>query len=179
MLLIAILVTEALQAGLVGRPTILAKASEPPRRNFIVVYYDDSFLFAARHAGDSRDVGGNTAPGLFVHSKEKAAWIQIAAISTAGGRFGKSVSDDPDASKKLLVASVAWDFTSLAQRPYIEQPLRTSGSIVFPDDVAYESDRGRYRLRYLSSWGVPGAETVLYIDRAELSAAFAERSPRR
>ena len=175
MTFLAILVTVVLQVAAVGHPTILAKVSEPPRRNFRVVYSDDSFLFAARHAGDSRDVGGNTAPGLFVHSKERAAWIQITAISTAGGRFGTSTSDDREASKKLRAAPVGWDFTLFAHRPYIEQPLQTTGSIVFPDDIEYESDRGRYRLRYLSSWGVPSAETVLYVDRADLTAAFAEQ----
>jgi hypothetical protein len=174
-MLLLILVVVALQVGQMARPTIVAKVSDPPRRNFSVIYYDDSFLFAARHFGDSRNFGGSTEPGFFVHSKEKATWIQITAISTAGGRFGKSTSDDPDARKKLSMASVGWDFTQFAQRPYIEQPLRTSGSIAFPDHVEYESDRGRYRLRYFSSWGIPTAETVLYIDRADLTAAFGNR----
>ena len=170
-----ILVVAALQVGQMGRPTIVAKVSDPPRRNFSVIYYDDSFLFAARDFGDSRDFGGNTEPGFFVHSKDKGIWIHITAISTAGGRFGKSTSNDPDARKKLSLASVGWDFTEFAQRPYIDQPLRTSGSIAFPDRVEYESDKSRYQLRYFSSWGIPSAETVLYIDRADLTATFGNR----
>ena len=155
-----------------SRATIVAKASEPPRRNFRILYYDDAFLFAARDYGDPRDRGGSTEPGLFVHSKENARWIQIIRISTAGGRFGTSTSDDPEAGKKLSLASVAWDFSGFAQRPYIEQPLRTSGSIVFPDRIDYQSGAGQYELRYLSSWGVPTAETVLYIRRTDLVRAF-------
>jgi hypothetical protein len=120
-------------------------------------------------------VGGNTEPGLFVHSKEKNRWIQITAISTADGKFGKSTSEDPEASRKLSMASVGWDFTRFALRPYIDQPLRTSGSIVFPDRIQYDSRSGRYELRYLSSWGVPTAETILYIRRADLTEAFAHR----
>ena len=73
------------------------------------------------------------------------------------------------------MASVGWDFTGSALRPYIDQPLRTSGSIVFPDRIQYESGSGRYELRYLSSWGVPTAETILYIRRADLTEAFVRR----
>jgi hypothetical protein len=159
--------------GSEGRPIIVAKASEAPRRNFSILYYDEAFLFAGRNYGSSADVGGNTEPGLFIHSKEKNRWIQITAISTADGKFGKSTSEDPEASKKLRMASVGWDFTTFALRPYIDQPLRTSGSIVFPDRIQYDSRSGRYELRYLSSWGVPSAETILYIRRADVTEVFA------
>jgi hypothetical protein len=175
MLSVAMLLLGLLQGGQGVRPTIVAKPSDPPHRNFRVIYYDEAFLFAARNYGDSRDFGGNTEPGLFVHSKEKSRWIQVAAISTAGGRFGRSTSDDPEARKKLSIAQVAWDFTGYAQRPYIEQPLRTSGSIAFPERIEYDAATGRYELGYLSSWGVPSAVTVLYINRADLIAAFANR----
>lgn len=158
--------------AVMSRATIVARASEPPRRNVRILYYDDAFLFAARDYGDPRDRGGNTEPGLFVHSKENARWIQIISISTAGGRFGTSTTDDPEAGKELSLASVAWDFTGFAQRPYIEQPLRTSGSIVLPDRIDYQSGTGQYELRYLSSWGVPTAETVLYIRRTDLVRAL-------
>jgi hypothetical protein len=170
----AILVVALLQ-GSAGRATIIAKPADPPRRDFHIVYYDEAFLFAARHYGSSGDVGGNTEPGLFVHSKEKNKWIQITAISTADGSFGKSTSEDPDASRRLRMASVGWDFTGFALRPYIDQPLRTSGSIVFPETIEFDSGTGRYELRYLSSWGVPSAETVLYVRRADLTEVFANR----
>jgi hypothetical protein len=167
-----ILLTLLFQAGPGVRPTIVANLSEPPRRNFLIIYYDDSFLFAARHYGDSRDVGGNTEPGLFVHWKEHDRWVQILQISTAGGRFGKSWSDDPEARKKMRFASVSWDFTSYAERPYIKQPLVTSGSIAFPERVEYDSSTDRYELRYFSSWNVPSAETVLYVNRKDIVNAF-------
>lgn len=167
-----VLVALLFQAGTEVRPTIVARASEPPRRNFYIIYYDDSFLFAARHHGDSRDQGGNTKPGLFVNSKEHSRWIQILQVSTAGGRFGKSESDDPEAQKKLRFASVSWDFTHYAGRPYIDQPLLTSGSIAFPEQVTYESTTERYELRYFTSWGVASAETVLFINRKDIINAF-------
>src|SRR5687767_3430954 len=168
MLVAIILLLAVLQGSQDMRPTIVATRSEPPRRNFNVIYYDDRFLFAGRHYGSAADPGGNTEPGLFVHSKEHNRWIRISAISTADGSFGKSVTDDPVAMKKLRLASVGWDFTMFAQRPYIEQPLRTSGSISFPDRIEYDARTDRYQLRYHSSWEIPTAETVLYIRRADL-----------
>jgi hypothetical protein len=170
----AILVLVVLcQSALASQPSLVAKWSEPPRRNFFIISYDDSFLFAARHYGSADDPGGNTEPGLFVHSKQYESWMQVTQISTAGGRFGTSGSDNPDAQKKLRYASVGWDFRSLAARPYAEQPLRTSGSIAFPEKISFDAATDRYELRYLTSWDVPSAETVLYIRRGDLLAAFA------
>ena len=90
-------------------------------------------------------------------------------------RIGTSASDDPEARRKLHVSPVGWDFREYGRRPYIEQPLRTSGSIAFPERIEYDSRARRYRLRYFSSWDVSTAATVLYIRRADLVAAFAER----
>jgi hypothetical protein len=74
-----------------------------------------------------------------------------------------------------MIVSVSWDFTAFAQRPYIEQPLKTSGSLMFPDRIEYDNRTGRYELRHASDWSdkFPGAETVLYIRRADLIEAFA------
>ena len=47
---LAILLAVLFQAGLETRPTIVAKQVGPPRRNVWIIYYDDSFLFASRHA---------------------------------------------------------------------------------------------------------------------------------
>jgi hypothetical protein len=76
----------ALVQGTQERPTILTTASRAPRQDLRIIYYDDAFLFAARSFGSSVGGGDTTEPGLFVHSREKGQWIQITAISTAGGR---------------------------------------------------------------------------------------------
>ena len=175
MLYTTIFVLALLEMGQAVRPTIVAKPSDPPRRNFRIIYYDQAFLFAGRNYGDSRDFGGNTEAGLFVHSKDQNRWIQIMAISTAGGTFGKSTSDDPEAAKKLSVSQVPWDFTGAERRPYIEQPLRTGSSIAFPERIEYDKASDRYVLHYFSSWGVASAEVVLYVNGADLSAAFVKR----
>ena len=163
-----VLLSLIFQAGTAVRPSIIAKPSEPPRRNFIILYYDDFYLFAGRHYGDSRDRGGNTDPGLFVHSKEFSSWVQILKISTAGARFGRSTALDHTTEKRL---SVGWDYTRYEDREYVEQPLN-QGFIAFPDRVKYDPSTKCYELRYHSRWGVKGAETVLYVSRKDIADAF-------
>jgi len=138
-----------LPAAQAERTTIIAHRSDPPMRNFRIIYYDDAFLFAGRDFGSANDPRGNTEPGLFVHSKQANRWIQITSISTAGG-----------------------DFTAAANVPYIRQPLRTSGSIAFPGVIEHDTPNDRYVLRYFTSFDVPSAEVVLSIKRADLRAAF-------
>lgn len=143
-----------------------------PRQNVHVIFYDDDFLWMARNYGDHRRPAGNTEPGFFVHSKAHGRWIEIHKISTHDGKFGTSRSDDPEAQKKLAKISVAWDFTPYRDKPHIELPLRTSGAIAFPDRIEYETKSERYKLRCFSKLKIESAETVLYIPRADLLAAF-------
>lgn len=143
------------------RPSIQTERADLPKRNLLVLYYDDAFLFAGRHYGD-----GDTETALLVHSKATNQWRRIKAISTENGRFGRSSAD--------MMISVGWDFTALAERPYSDQPLRTPGSIMFPDKIEYDPAGGRYTLRYASASSVqfPAAETILYVARADLVEAF-------
>jgi hypothetical protein len=139
------------------------------------LYYDDNFMFAGRTFGDRKEGATETQPGLFVHSKEKNRWLQIMAIATAGGRLGRSWTDDPQAQRRLRTAPIGWDFTSFASRPYIDQPLKTTGSIAFPDHISFDQASGQYELRYFSSFGVPSAETVLFIKQIDLILSFLKR----
>ncbi len=165
-------ISAACQTRVEARPSIKYRPSESPQRNVRTIFEDETFLFVGRHYGDHRDLGGNTEPGLFVSAKKLNQWIQVLSISTADGRFGTSSSDDPEQQKRLASSQVVWDFRKLAAIDYAEQPLHTSGSIVFPDDISYDQATGRYRLRYGSSWKIPTAETVLYILRTDLIQAF-------
>jgi hypothetical protein len=176
MLRIALLFVLLFQSSSDPRPTIVAQWSEPPHRNFYIISYDDKFLFAARHYGSASDPGGNTEPGLFVHSKEHSSWIQITKISTVGGRFGTSRSEDPEARKKLRFASIGWDFRRYAQEGYAPQPMLAPGFLAFPEKITYDPTTDLYKLRYLTSWKVPSAESVLYLKRSDLTAVFAKNS---
>src|SRR5215204_607541 len=115
-----------------GRRTVIAKidwGEGPGHRNVRILYYDEAFLFVARDYGDSRDFGGNSEPGLFVHSKEKSRWIQILEISTEGGSFGTSNSDDSAARAKLMTAQAGWNFTGYAVMAYMPHPMN-AGSFI-------------------------------------------------
>lgn len=154
--------------------SVITRACEPPVHNVQTLFYDDAFMFAGRTFGD-RQQGTTTEPALFVHSKERNRWLQILAISTAGGRLGRSWTDDPQAQRKLRAAPIGWDFTPFASRPYIDQPLKTTGSIAFPDRITFDEPSGQYELRFFSSYEVPSAETVLFIKRTDLVDAFLKR----
>jgi hypothetical protein len=150
----------------IARPSLLTRPADPPVRNIVSLYSDEAFRFVGGHYGDGRDPAGATEPGLFVYSDAAKRWLQITAISTAGGRFGYSSA--------AMVVSVMWDFTPYAKRLYIEVPLKSTGSIMFPDRIEYDRDTERFRLRHSSgsSSRFPEAETALYIRRADLVQAF-------
>jgi len=131
------------------------------------------YEFVFRHYGSSQAVGGNTVPGFFVHSKKTDLWLEVVAVSTRGGRFGRSWSDDPEEQKKLKGVSVVWDFRDLASRPFASLPLKTSGSIAFPDQIEDDRERDQYRLRFMSNGGIASAEAVFLVDKVDLKAAFA------
>ena len=178
---IAALVPLLAAATTVGAQSFTFCAADGPRRNFAIVHYDADFLFARRNYGNATDVGGNTRPGFFVHSNAHNRWIEIRSVSTKDGRFGKSWTSGPGDSIRMLMVSVSWNFTYLADQPFADLPLMTSGSIVLPDSIAYEPSTGRYMLDFMSSWrDVPAARTVMYIRRGDLVDAFAalDKAPR-
>jgi len=154
------------------RPSIVAKVASKPTRNTRVIYDDEAFRFLGRHYGDHRDPGGNTEPGLFVHSKKHDKWLQLMEVSTKGGSFGSSRSNNPEDQKKLNKISVGWDFSALETQAYSGMPLQTSGSLVFPDKIEWDDKRQRYSLGFMTDLGIPSASTLLFIELADLEAAF-------
>lgn len=165
MLLSVLLTATARADGLETEP-----AAEPVR-NSRVVYYDGEFLFMARNYGSSRDPGGATEPGLFVHSKRHDAWFQLKRASTAGAKFGRTRSEDPAEQAVLDRLSVGWDYRSLAEQPSVELPLKTGGSIALPDRIEFDARADKYVLRFNSQLKIAVAETTLRVSRGELLAA--------
>ena len=152
--------------------SVFTKDASPGSRNTRVVYYDNNFLFMARDNGDHRDFSGNTEPGFFVHSKAHDRWLQILQVSTTDGKFGKSQSDDPEESKRLQTASVGWDFTSYVKKSSIDLPLKTSGSIAFPEKIELDATADRFQLSFFTTWKIESAATRLYVSRKDLTEQF-------
>jgi hypothetical protein len=136
-------------------------------RNIRLVHYDAEFLFVTRHYGDARDWGGNTKPGVFVHSATKNRWIRILAISTEGGRFGHCLLSDGPTCQRL---PVGWDDRPLASRKYAPQPLPHDDALLLPREIRTDASRAWYYLHYHPQ--VPGGDTILRIARADVVAAF-------
>jgi hypothetical protein len=65
------------------------------------------------------------------------------------------------------MAQIGWDFRSLAAVRYAGQPLKTASSIAFPETITYDVATDRYELRYMTSWGIPTAETVSCTSNAQ------------
>lgn len=168
---ILILATAILTAVLCAQ-SVVTKTDSPGTRNTSVVYYDGSFLFLARDYGDHRDFGGNTEPGFFVHSKAHDRWLQILQVSTKDAKFGKLHSDDPEENKRLMMISVGWDFSTYTNRSRVDLPLKTSGSIAFPEKIEFDSTGDRYKMSFLTSSKIESAVTILYISRKDLSEQF-------
>lgn len=152
--------------------SVVAKSDFPGTRNTSVVHYDDRFLFLARNYGDRRDVGGNTEPGLFVHSKAHDRWLRIQQIATKDAKFSKSYSDDPDENKRLMMSSVGWDLTPCASKSWVDLPLKASGALAFPDKIEYDEQRDSYKLSFFTSWKIESVVTVLYVNRKDLIEQF-------
>ena len=78
MLLLAFLQLDA------ERASILAIPSEPPQRNFGIIYYDDSFLFAGRHYGSSASVATPNPVCSFIRKKDPAGYESPRFLQPAG-----------------------------------------------------------------------------------------------
>lgn len=165
-------------AASAGAQPIITRPFDGEFRNVHVLYYDDSFLFVSRHAGNSNDPGGNTQLTLLVHSKKHARWLQIFALTTKGARFGSSYSTDSAAARTLMMISMGWNHGHCASHAYVAlTPVERTTFFSTPDTVAYEAGEDRYLVGFHTHTGVAGAETILYIERQDLVRAFDTAPP--
>ena len=167
-----LLVASAFFPAALSAQSVVTEDAAPGSRNTRVVYYDDRFLFMTRDYGDHRDFHGNTEPGFFVHSKAHGRWLQILRQSTKDAKFGKSQPDSEQDIRRLVRSSVSWDFTSSTSRSWIDLPLKTSGSIAFPDKIEFDVKGDRYKMSYFANWKIESVVTVLYVSRKDLKEQF-------
>ena len=142
--------------------SILVDDDRPARRSIRLVSYDADFAWIAQDFGDSRDFGGNTKPGVFVHSKAHDRWLKIVQVSTQGAKFGKSPAD--------VILQAPWNFTDLTKQETVPLPIPTGGPIHLPDKVVYDKSRAAF-LMYFDTWSEEGT-TMLVIQKADLIDAF-------
>jgi len=143
----------------------------PARRSNRLIDYDCGFAWVAQDFGDSRDFGGNTIPGVFVHSKEHNLWLKILRVSTAGAKFGKSPRD--------AMLQAGWDFTGLTSKQFVPLPLpdgglpTSGGSVIhLPDKVAFDKGRSAFILYFDSYNNNESMTSILIIPLTDLTQAF-------
>ena len=167
--------------GLVGSPglaqsqetfhSIVVRDESPSPRNNRLVDYDCGFAWVGQDFGDSRDFGGNTRPGVFVHSKTHNHWLQILRVSTSGSKFGKSLRD--------AKIQAPWDFTGLASKPFVPLPLPDGGlpisggqTIHLPDKITFDKGRNAFIMYFDSDAKIESMATILIIPMKDLTEAF-------
>ena len=145
--------------------SIVVEPNGPPnRRGTRLVDYNSEFAWVSQDFGDSRDFGGGSIPGVFVHSHAHNQWLKILQASTAGARFGKS---PPNA-----MLQAPWDFTNLGSREFVPLPLMGGSAIHLPDEIVYDSARQVFVLYFDSFGRDPSMITTLIIPKKDLLEAF-------
>jgi hypothetical protein len=132
-----------------SRPTVTAVLLKDTPFYHQKVYEDSDYLFVYRLYGRAE-----YTPGFFVYGKKPKKWIEIKELSAEHAKLGRyfpflpKEEKDKKAGMKELVRnprlpllSVTWDYSSLKNFDCADLPLRTSGSISFPDKIEYDKDK--------------------------------------
>jgi hypothetical protein len=96
----------------------------------------------------------------------------ITEVSTQNAKLGKNVGlKNKEDKKKMIYCSVFWDFSNYSDA-FINLPLRTSGSIAFPEEMILDKKENKYLLIFFSSWKVEEAKTILEFKKNDLVEQF-------
>ena len=147
-----------------SRVTVKGHLFEVEPKWHVKVYEDAHYQFVFRHYGNAEFV-----PGFFVYDLKRICWLEITELSTEHARLGRS----PDFNDIPLM--VGWNFRDLAKNKYAQLPLRTPGSIIFPDQVAFDSGTELYRLDCNSQLKRDISLTSFWVRKADLGAI--DRAP--
>ena|SRR5215510_13274827 len=142
-----------------SRVTIKGQVLDAEPKWHVKVYEDESYRFVYRHYGNAEYV-----PGFFAFDISRKRWLQLKELSTENARLGRS----PDFSDIPL--AVGWDFRGLASAKYAQLPLKTSGSIVFPDRVTFDPPSKLYRFDCNSGLNRDVSLTSFWVRKLDLDA---------
>ncbi|MCF7730656.1 MAG: hypothetical protein K9N23_03170 [Akkermansiaceae bacterium] len=154
--------------------TVIATANAPAKTDEPrPIYEDNEFKIVAVSYGHAGDNPPQT-PGFYVQGKKDQKWIRVEKVSLTDSVLGRSptLAECREVGKNL--PSVAWNFKSLAGQEYVDFPLKTSGSLLFPDKIERNDEKGRLILSFNSGWKIAGVETVLIVSLADLRKCLDE-----
>lgn len=167
-----------------SRPTVIAARLDKTPFYHIKVFEDDDYLFAYRHYGKSEFV-----PGFFVQNKKSGKWLEIKKISTEHAKLGSYNLSDAFITEKTTdergvdvykfisrkpdypILAISWNFHGLKQTDYVELPLRTSGSIVFPEKIIYDQTAESYKIILGADYNIEEMQTLFWIRKEDLKKA--------
>ncbi len=145
-----------------SRTTIITASCDEEPLWHEKIYEDDNYLFVYRDYGQAE-----YTPNFFVYGKKHRKWIEIRKLSTEHAKLGRSSS-----STAKVNSSANWDYSSLKSVNYVNLPLRTSGSINFPDLITYDSNSKTYCFKFNSSAKVEEMLTQFWVLKKDLEQAL-------
>ena len=159
-------------------PTVIATANLPAKTDEQRPLYEDKefkiVVVGYGHAGDDPP----RTPGVYVQSKKHQKWIRVEKVSLTDSVLGRSPTLVECREVGKNPPAVGWNFNPLADQDYIEFPLKTSGSLLWPDKIERSDEKGRLILSFNSGWKIAGVETVLIVSLADLRKCLDEGFPR-
>ncbi len=149
------------------RPTLKATSCSPKICTGSVfwqvkVYEDDHYLFVYNGFGNQN---APRIPGFYLRSKKRQKWLEIKGLTTENARLGFS---PPFEEVPLMVG---WDWRGLGRNSYAELPLKTGGSISFPNRIIDEPGKQAYRL-VLNPNLQEKYQTIFYLLKKDIEAVF-------
>lgn len=163
-------------AGAKPQPSILTSPCGPaPGDKPRILFEEEDFKFAAVDFGRHEQP---QVPGFYAFAKKSSAWIRIDKVSTKGGVFGRSPTDDELRGTGQRPLAVGWNFRRLKDDDHVALPLQGGSFIAFPDQIAFDAEGKQYVLSFHSQWGIEAVRTVLKFGRADLLAAFEKGGPK-
>ena len=141
--------------------------SPPEKIKTTLIHEDSDFKFVSIDYGSK----GKQIPGFYVFQKSTSNWLRIETISTKDAVWGRSPTAEESRTSGKGYCQVGWNFASQYKgKLYVEIPLKTSGSIVFPDKI--QLDEQVYLLYFSSGWSIHKVKTTLRVNKADLLDAF-------
>lgn len=139
-----------------SRPTVITAVCNEEPFWHESIYEDDDYLFVYRYFGKAEET-----PVFFILGKKRNKWIELKKLSTENAKLGRSPSKQENDSGN-------WDYSSLKTVNYVNLPLRTSGSINFPDQVTYNTDTKAFCLNFNSLANVEEMLTQFWVAKKDL-----------
>lgn len=145
-----------------SRPTIIAVACDEEPLWHKKIYEDDDYLFVYRDYGKAE-----YTPNFFVYGKKQQKWIEIKKLSTEHAKLGRS----PSTTEKVAQQE-SWDYSALKSVNYVNLPLRTSGSINFPDKITSNAGKQIYSFNFNSAANLEEMLTQFWVLKKDLDEAL-------